>query len=178
VSWLLYSELAAAGVHVAFADTDQLCMCYPAPPGDPGHQRLRALNVGAVIPNFRSAGAQCVIVNGVLDPDGLEPGLLPDTDVTICRLRADYDVVEHRFAAKHGERDDMSELLREVKDDVGLMDASSLADACVDTTRVPAGEVAGMQPGGDLAELPSGGRDPSRRDGFGRRPSRLAGLRR
>jgi hypothetical protein len=41
-----------------------------------------------VISGFRAAGARCVIVNGVLDPAGLETGLLPDADVTICRLRA------------------------------------------------------------------------------------------
>jgi len=35
VSWQLFTDLARAGPHVAFADTDQFCMCYPAPPGDP-----------------------------------------------------------------------------------------------------------------------------------------------
>lgn len=144
VSWRLYSQLAATGVHVAFADTDQLCMCYPAPPGDPGRQHVKALNVGSMIPHLRSAGAQCVIVNGVLDPAGLETELLPDADVTICRLRADYHEVERRFVAKHGQRDGMDELLQEVHDEVRLMDASSFADACVDTTCLSAGEVADL----------------------------------
>jgi adenylylsulfate kinase-like enzyme len=35
VSWQLFTELTSAGTQVAFADTDQLCMCYPAPPADP-----------------------------------------------------------------------------------------------------------------------------------------------
>jgi hypothetical protein len=109
VSWQLYTELADVGVHVAFADSDQLCMCYPAPPGDPGRQHVKALNVGSMISSFRSAGARCVIVNGVLDPVGLETELLPDADVTICRLRARGDEVEGRFIAKHGQRDDMDE---------------------------------------------------------------------
>jgi adenylylsulfate kinase-like enzyme len=30
VSWQIFTELAQAGIHAAFADTDQLCMCYPA----------------------------------------------------------------------------------------------------------------------------------------------------
>src|SRR5947208_1207392 len=60
VSWLLYQELARSGGRVAFADSDQLCMCYPAPPSDPGRQHVKALNLGAMIPNFSSAGAQCV----------------------------------------------------------------------------------------------------------------------
>ena len=54
-SWQLYTELANSGVHVAFADTDQLCMCYPAPAGDPGRQHVKALNAAAVIRNFRIA---------------------------------------------------------------------------------------------------------------------------
>lgn len=144
VSWRLYTELASSGVHVAFADSDQLCMCYPAPAGDPGRQHIKALNIGAMIPNLRSAGAQCVIVNGVLGPAGLETGLLPDARVTICRLRASGDSVERRFIARHGRRDDMDELLQEIRDEVRLMDESSFADACVDTTDVPAGDVPGL----------------------------------
>jgi adenylylsulfate kinase-like enzyme len=144
VSWRLYSELASAGVHVAFADSDQLCMCYPAPPEDPSRQHLKALNVGAMIPNLRSAGARCVIVNGVLSPAGLETGLLPDASVTICRLRASRDCVEQRFTARHERRDNMDALLRQIADDVRLTEMSTFADACVDTTDIPVGEVPGL----------------------------------
>jgi hypothetical protein len=110
---------------VAFADSDQLCMCYPAPPGDPGRQHVKALNVSSVISGFRWAGARCVIVNGVLGPAGLDTGLLPDADVTICRLRARADEVERRLMARHGPRDDTDELLREVRDEIRRMDESS-----------------------------------------------------
>ncbi len=144
VSWRLYTELASSGRRVAFADSDQLCMCYPVPAGDPGRQHVKALNVGAMISNFGSAGAQCVIVNGVLSPAGLETGLLPDARVTICRLRASVDSVERRFIARHGRRDDTGGLLQEVRDEIRLMDDSSFAGACVDTTGVPAGDAPGL----------------------------------
>ncbi len=144
VSWRLYTELASSGVHVAFADSDQLCMCYPAPAGDPGRLHVKALNVGSMISNLGSAGAQCVIVNGVLGPAGLQTGLLPDARVTICRLRASAGDVERRFTARHGVRDDTGELLRAVRDDIRLMDESSFADTCVDTTGVPADAVPGL----------------------------------
>lgn len=144
VSWQLYTELASAGVRVAFADSDQLCMCYPAPPGDPGRQHVKAANVGSMIQNFRSAGARCMIVNGVLDPRGLETGLLPDAEVTICRLRADSDSVRRRFIIRRGEPDDLEELPREVSDEIRLMDESRFADVCVDTTGVPAADVGGL----------------------------------
>ena len=144
VSWRLYEELARSGVRVAFADSDQLCMCYPAPAGDPGRQHIKALNVGAMIPNFSVAGAQCVIVNGVLGPAGLETSLLPCARVTICRLRASPGDIEERFIARHGPGAGTDELLREIRDEVRLMDGSSFADACVDTTGVPAGDVPGL----------------------------------
>lgn len=61
-------------------------MCYPAPPADPGGQRIKIQNVGAPLANYRAAGARCVIVNGVVDPVlGVHPGLLPQAALTICR---------------------------------------------------------------------------------------------
>jgi predicted ABC-type ATPase len=145
VSWQLYTELASTGVRVAFVDSDQICMCYPAPAGDPGRQHLKALNVGAMLPNFRAAGAQCVIVNGVLDAAGLETELMPDAAVTICLLRARGDEVEQRFAGKHSHWHDagaVDQMLETTRDEIRLMDQSSFADASVDTTGVPAREVA------------------------------------
>ena len=140
-SWQLYTELADSGVPVAFADTDQLRMCYPAPAGDPGRQHVMTLNAAAVIRNSWSAGARCAIVNGALGPAGLATGLLPDARVTLCRLRASPGEVERRLTARDGHRDGIGELLREVRDEIRLMDASSFADACVDTTGVPAADV-------------------------------------
>jgi hypothetical protein len=140
-SWQLYTELADSGVPVAFADTDQLRMCYPAPAGDPGRQHVMTLNAAAVIGNFRSAGARCAVVNGALGPAGLATGLLPDARVTLCRLRASAGEVERRLTARDGHRGGTDELLRQVRDEIRLMDASSFADARVDTTGVPAVDV-------------------------------------
>ena len=90
VSWQLFTDLARAGTHVAFADTDQFCICYPAPPGDPDREVIRVRNAGALVSRFRAAGAQCVIANGVLGPvRDLLPELMPQAEVTICRLGAD-----------------------------------------------------------------------------------------
>jgi len=88
VSWQLFTELAQAGAHVAFADTDQFCMCYPAPPGDPDREMIRVRNAGALVRRFHAAGAQCVIANGVLGPvRDLFPELMPQAEVTVCQLR-------------------------------------------------------------------------------------------
>jgi len=120
-------------------------MCYPAPPGDPGRERIKAQNVGALVPRYRAAGACCVIANGVLDPlRGVHSELMPQAVVTVCRLRADADEVARRFTAKHGPGDDLGESLKETLDGADAMDASDFADMCVDTTGVAAAEVAGL----------------------------------
>jgi hypothetical protein len=71
VSWQLFSELTQSGARIAFADADQLCMCYPAPPADPGRERIRAQNLGAMIGNYQAAGARCAEVGAIrIDTDG------------------------------------------------------------------------------------------------------------
>lgn len=145
VSWQLFTELAAAGQRVAFADTDQLCMCYPAPAGDPGRERLKALNVGAILPHYRAPGAQCVVLNGVLDPvAGVRHELIPQAEVTVCRLRAGRDELVRRLTGRRGPGDDLEATIRETLSEADAMDAAAFADVCVDTSAVPSGAVAGL----------------------------------
>lgn len=142
VSWQIFGELAEAGVHVAFADADQLCMCYPAPPGDPTRERIKAQTFGALIPRYRAAGADCVIVNGCLDPSlGALSELMPQAELTVCRLRADADEVVRRYTVRDQTGDDLSELLAETIAAAEAMDASDFADACVDATGIAVVEV-------------------------------------
>jgi predicted ABC-type ATPase len=144
ISWQLFTELAGSGTRTAFADADQLCMCYPAPPDDPGRDLIRARNAGVVIRNCQAAGARRVIVNGAVDPVlGVRPDLLEQAAVTVCRLRADPDeVVRRRLGRQRASGGDAGDLVRQVRDGCDRMDASDFADVCVDTTGVPAGEVA------------------------------------
>jgi guanylate kinase len=143
VSWQLFTELAESGARAAFVDTDQVRMCYPAPPGDPGRQRVKALNVAGMIPGYRAAGARCLIANGDLDPvAGVQAELIPQTAVLVCRLRADWAAVERRYAARHGRQDDLDARLRQARAEASEMDLSTFADVCIDTTNRSAREVA------------------------------------
>jgi predicted ABC-type ATPase len=142
VSWQIFGELAEAGVHVAFADADQFCMCYPAPPGDPTRERIKAQNLGALIPRYRAAGADCVIVNGCLDPGlGVLSELMPQADLTVYRLRAEPDELLRRYTDRDGTGDDLGELLQETIAEAYAMDAIDFADACVDTTSIGVADV-------------------------------------
>jgi predicted ABC-type ATPase len=144
VSWQLFTELAGSWTRTAFADADQLCMCYPAPPGDPGRDLIRARNAGVVMRNFRAAGARRVIVSGVVDPAlGVRRHLPRQATVLVCRLRADPDEVAARLAGRQpASRGETGDLVRRARDECDRMDASDFADVCVDTTGVPAREVA------------------------------------
>lgn len=137
VSWLLFTELARAGTPIAFVDADQLCMLYPAPPADPGRDRIRTRNADALIENYRRSGARCVIVNGFVDPlAGVGTDLAGQAMLTVCRLRADPDEVARRLTGRHGSESGLNDALRQVRDECGRMDASGFADVCVDTTGV------------------------------------------
>jgi hypothetical protein len=105
-------------------------LCYPAPPGDSGCERIKAQNVGALVPRYRGAGAHCVIVNGVLDPlRRVHTELMPHAGVTVCRLRAEADEIADRFTGRHGTDGDLDELLRETLDAAVAM-AQSRAKRC------------------------------------------------
>jgi hypothetical protein len=91
VGWEVFIQIRAAGVTVAYLDTDQIGFCRPAPPGDPDHYVLRSRNVAALWPNFLAAGARAMIVSGILEtPDGVRrfTEAVPGASVTIVRLRA------------------------------------------------------------------------------------------
>ena len=119
-------------------------MCYPAPPDDPGRDRIRARNASVMIRNYQAAGAQCVIVNGVADPAlGVQRDLIEQATVLVCRLRADPGGVVRRLAGRDQRGGGAPEaVMRQVAEDCDRMDASAFADVCVDTTGVPAARVA------------------------------------
>jgi broad-specificity NMP kinase len=148
VSWRLFADLAASGTRTAsctaFADADQLCMCYPAPSDDPGRDVIRARNAGILIRNFQAAGVRRVIINGYVDPGlGVRRDLLASATVLVCRLRADPADLVRRFTGRQPRIDgDLEDLLIQTQGEADRMDASAFADVCVDTTGVPAGEVA------------------------------------
>jgi CO dehydrogenase nickel-insertion accessory protein CooC1 len=73
-AWALFETLAAEGFRVAYVDIDQLGMLYPAGSDDPERHLLKAEALLALLPGYASAGAQVLVVSGVVDPR-LGPGL-------------------------------------------------------------------------------------------------------
>ncbi len=145
-----------------------------------------------MIRNYRAAGARRVIVNGVVDPAlGMQPDLLGQAELMVCRLRADPEEVVRRFSARHQRGEgNLGEALQRVREECDRMDASAFADVYVDTTGVPAaaaarlvrdscaawpgfGDVVGDRPGAAPAFL--GGRAENEAGGAGGRALLLCG---
>jgi adenylylsulfate kinase-like enzyme len=136
--WDIFSALGAAGTQAAYVDIDQLGMCYPETPSDPGRYRLKTLNLADLVRNYQLAGARCVVVSGVTDPArGVDRDLLPHTDLTICLLRASPGDIRQRLTARGASAEAIEESVREA----GELDASDFADVCIDTSGLPAAEV-------------------------------------
>ena len=138
IGWEIFSQLTDSGIEAGFVDIDQLGMCYPETPADPGRHWLKLRNLGAVVANYRAAGARCVIVSGIVDPPHrLHADLIPGAVLTVGRLRVDRDELKQRFLGRGEPADVVEEVLAEAE----AMDATDFADLCVDTSGLPVPEV-------------------------------------
>jgi adenylylsulfate kinase-like enzyme len=139
VAWEVYTRLVRARRAPAYVDVDQVGICYPPPAGDPARHRLKARNLGALRANVGAAGAECLVVSGVVDPRrGPEIDLVGGEAVAVCRLRADPAELATRLAGRRGSTAQPDAALR----DGELLDRSTFTDWWVDTTALSVDEVA------------------------------------
>ena len=138
VGWEIFTQLTRDGIEAGYVDIDQLGIFLPEPPGDPERHRIKARNLGAVVTNFRAAGARCIIVSGVVDPvRGVHLDQIPRSAVTVCRLRASQDVLRKRFLGRGGQAGLLEDVLRQSAD----LDVSDFADVSIDASARPVAEV-------------------------------------
>jgi adenylylsulfate kinase-like enzyme len=137
-AWSLFQEFAAAGTRVAYVDIDQLGMLYPAAVDDPGwHHALKGEALAAVLPGYVAAGAQLLVVSGVVDPhEGPRKQLPPDTDLTLCLLSPDPAVLRERILARGWSQADADEAAAES----GLLEAAPFVDVHIETTELSVAE--------------------------------------
>ncbi|NUT96796.1 MAG: AAA family ATPase [Saccharothrix sp.] len=114
VGWALHQRLRDSGVAAAFVDLDQLGICYPEPPSDPGRHRMQARNLDAVVTHLAATGVRCVVVSGVVDVTrGVPADLLPHAATTLCRLDVDPAVLRGRLAARQAPAEVIDQALAE-----------------------------------------------------------------
>lgn len=149
VGYAIFQQVYRSGIKVAYVDLDQVGLCYPSPADDPHNHRVKAQNLGVVWPAYRAAGARCVIAAGGVPSCEIVmtyAGKVPDTDLTLCRLRAAPECLTERVFRRGlgrgpvipGSRASKSrqllagiaaEAVREARE----LDAADFADLCVDT---------------------------------------------
>jgi hypothetical protein len=141
--WEIFTQLAASGIKVGYADADQLGLCYPVPEDDPVNHRVKSRSLGAVYRNFRDAGARCFILSGSVssaEEARMYRDQVPGVDLAICMLRAEPDVIKERFLQRGWSPHRVGEAIREI---AGL-ERAEFADLRVDTTDRSVKEVARM----------------------------------
>ena len=135
--------LAQRAVPHAVLDVDWLRRSWPSPPGDPFNAAITLQNLRAVAANFRRAGADRLILAGVVESvaerDAYQVALA--MPLTVCRLRA--STVRDRLTARH--RADPAGLawhLNRSGELDRILDAAKVEDVVVDTTTATIKEAA------------------------------------
>jgi adenylylsulfate kinase-like enzyme len=127
VAWELFTRLPGAG----YVDIDQLGMCYPEIPSDPGRTVLEASILGRAVANFAAAGASSLVVSGYIDSRrGIHTEYLTQAAHTVLRMRCDQPELRRRLEVRARPGEQRESLLREAE----ILDRSSLAYPVLDTT--------------------------------------------
>jgi hypothetical protein len=149
VGYEIFRQVYQSGIKAGYLDFDQVGICYPGPADDPANHRVKAQNLGAVWPTYRAAGARCLIAAGgveTLETVRQYAEMAPDTDLTLCRLRAGDDKLTERIFRRGLGRgpvapgplasrpaQQLAALAAEAAREATELDAADFADLCVDT---------------------------------------------
>ena len=149
VGYELFSQVYRSGIKAGYLDFDQVGLCYPPPDDDPDNHRVKAQNLGAVWPTYRAAGARCLIAAGSAETREtvrMYADMVPDTDLTLCRLRAGHDQLTERvfrrglgrgpvipgpIASKSVQQ--LAAMATAAAREATELDSADFADLCVDT---------------------------------------------
>ncbi len=137
-AWGLFEELVAAGKRVAYIDIDQLGMLYPEVDDDPGwHHAVKGEALATLMPGYATAGAQLLIVSGVINPhEGPRTHLPPNTDLTLCLLSPDPAVLRRRILERGWGQADAEEAAAEN----AWLQSATFMDIRIETTALSVAE--------------------------------------
>jgi adenylylsulfate kinase-like enzyme len=138
--------LGERGMAHALVDADAIRLLHPAPPADPFQQALELANLRDMSRNFRSAGAEVVVVAAVVEHADDVPryaDALGARDLLLVRLTADADTVDARLRSRHAEDPDGLAWHRIRAPELAVILAGAdVGGVAVDTTSRTAAEVA------------------------------------
>jgi adenylylsulfate kinase len=136
--------LRSLGVPHAVIDLDELRRGWPTPDDDPWGSRVEVANLAAVAANYRTAGAERLVLSGVLEK---RSSLAAYEDavrgaITVCRLRVGLDRVSDRLRGRHAPGAELDWHLARSGELDGILDANHPADVTIDIADEPAEAVA------------------------------------
>ena len=139
--------LEAATEHPhAVIDADSVRRFWPAPHDDPFQIEVELANLRDLAANYRAAGAQHLIVAGVIEEPAEVPRYamaLQAERMLVCRLLADASVLEARLRARHtDDRETRDWHLNRAGELAAILDAAAVDDVVIDTTARTPREVA------------------------------------
>jgi adenylylsulfate kinase-like enzyme len=102
-------RLTEAEVPHAVIDLDWLRYSWPSPADDPFHLALELRNLSAVARNYAEAGAQRLVLAGVVESraDRERYAEVLGAKLTVCRLKADLSVIRQRLVSRHRDGEDL-----------------------------------------------------------------------
>jgi chloramphenicol 3-O-phosphotransferase len=143
----------------AVVDLDEIRRFHPAAAGDPFNLELQLANVAALAANFGAAGAQLVVVAGVIESreDAARFRRAVGGRATFVRLIADAAVIERRLRARHAnDPDALAWHLARAAELTAILDSAGIEDDMVDTSaddvEVVAARVLGTVAAGEGAQ--------------------------
>ncbi len=96
-------RLGEAGTAYAVIDLDEIRRFWPMPPGDPFGVQIEVANLTAVAANYLRAGAEWLVLAGVVENQGQRQLIQAAVGVplSVVRLRLSLAVVRQRLAVRH-----------------------------------------------------------------------------
>ncbi|HBO3684530.1 TPA: AAA family ATPase [Pseudomonas aeruginosa] len=138
--------LAGRGVAHALIDLDAIRRCWPAPADDPFNLALELRNLAALAANYRAAGAQRLILAGVIERRAdlaRYRDALGGSRLSLCRLQASPETLAARLRIRHAS--DLQGLawhLRRSAELDAILREAALDDLVVETDRIAVDAVA------------------------------------
>lgn len=120
----------------ALIDMDALRACFPSPPDDPFNMALGLRNLTAVWANYRTMGAERLIVADVVetqaDIDGYRRAI-PGAAIQVVRLNAKIETLHRRLERRERDDDSLAWHKNRAIELTALMNERGLEDFLIDT---------------------------------------------
>jgi adenylylsulfate kinase-like enzyme len=136
-AWRLFQDLTASGHAVAYVDIDQLGMLYPDDETDPEGHALKCAALDALVPGYVGAGAEVLVVSGVVDPHR-GPTLTADVNLTLCLLSPDPVAVRQRILDRGWEE----AVAEEAEAENALLQAADFVHVVIDSAGLSVADTA------------------------------------